>query len=133
MEATRKIFIVDDESDIINFLSYRFEKIGYQVYSATDGLSALIKLNAITPDVILLDIMMPYMNGIEVCSRLKTQERFKNTPVIFLSAVKDDFKVFSAMTSGGDHFVSKPVRFDILQSIIDEAINSKPPIALAGA
>ena len=129
MSMTKKILIVDDEPDIIEFLSYRFRKNGFEVYASNDGASALSLMNTITPDIILLDIMMPYMNGIMMCKYLKDDERFKKIPVIFLSAVQNDYQVIAAIEAGGDHYISKPVKFELIYTIVYEMLEKSQAVS----
>ncbi len=118
----KKILIVDDEPDAIEFITYNLKKYGYEVQSALDGIEAFKVLTTYLPDVIITDIMMPYMNGIEFCRKLKNDERLKDVPVFFLSATNDDIHVISAMTSGGAFYISKPIIPEILIDEIESAM-----------
>jgi len=113
-----KILIVDDEPDILEILKINLENAGYDVYSASNGKKALKKADLIIPDLIILDIMMPIMDGIETCERLRLDERFKETLVIFLTARGEDFSHIAAFESGADDYITKPVRIKILISKI---------------
>ncbi len=114
-----KIMIVDDENDIIEFLTYNLKKEGYEVTSATDGHKALTQLQFETPDVIILDLMMPGIDGIEVCKRLRQNPIFNETQILFLTAQDDDFTQVEALEAGGDDFLGKPVKPKILTSRIN--------------
>ncbi|HEY4800467.1 MAG TPA: response regulator [Bacteroidia bacterium] len=114
----KKILLIDDEPDILEFLSYNFRKKGHEVFTADDGLVGLSSAIENKPDIIILDILMPQMNGIVMCRHLKNDDRLKNIPVVFLSAVQDDYRVLSSMDAGGEHYISKPVRFDYLYNYL---------------
>ncbi len=113
-----KILVVDDEPDILDFISYNLRKEDYQVQTAENGVDAQDKLKAFTPDLILLDIMMPEMDGVEFCRVLRTQPQFDNTIVAFLTARNEDFTQISALEVGGDDFINKPIRPRVLISRI---------------
>ena len=115
-----KVLVVDDEPAILELLEYNFSKKGAQVSLAKNGVEGLEKAEQEMPQVIVLDIMMPVMNGIEMCRTLKSDPAMKNIPVLFLSATNDDALILSAMTAGGDHFVSKPIKISLLFEIVNE-------------
>jgi len=103
-----KILLVDDENDILEFLSYNLEKENYSVITATNGIDALKKLNQ-NPDLIVLDVMMPKLDGYETCKRIREQENFKYTPIIFLTAKSDENDEVIGLNVGADDFIRKPV------------------------
>jgi len=113
-----KVLVVDDEPAILELLAYNFSKKGAQVSLAKNGVEGLEKAERELPQVIVLDIMMPVMSGIEMCKALKADPVLKNIPVLFLSASNDDTLILSAMTAGGDHFVSKPIKISLLFEIV---------------
>lgn len=113
MEDAR-ILIVDDEEDILEFLQYNLEKSGFKVFTANDGKSGLKAAKKHDPHLIILDIMMPEMDGIEVCERLRSNEDFQNTLITFLTARGETFTQISALESGGDDFISKPIKPKVL-------------------
>lgn len=113
-----KILLVDDEPDIIELLSYNFRKKGFDVSSAINGIEGLTTLETYHPDVIIIDIMMPGMNGIEMCKQLRTIEEYKETRVIFLSATNDVNMVIDAIQAGGNHYVSKPIHLNVLINMV---------------
>jgi two-component system alkaline phosphatase synthesis response regulator PhoP len=117
-ENSFKILLVDDEPDIIELLSYNFRKKGFDVSSAVDGLQGLTTLQAYHPDVVIIDIMMPGMNGIEMCKKLREIDEFKETRVIFLSATNDVNMVIDAIQAGGNHYVSKPIHLNVLINMV---------------
>lgn len=119
VNTKKKILIVDDEPDILEFLSYNFRKKGFTVSTASNGLEGIVSSALETPDIIICDILMPKMDGIEMCQEIRKQEQLKSTPFIFFSAVSDDYKVLHAMTSGADQFASKPIKFDSLHKMVN--------------
>ena len=121
----KKILIIDDEPDILEFLSYNFKKNGYDVFRAVDGRDGIKQAESTHPDIIVSDILMPNVNGIEMCKLLRNRSEFADTPFIFLSAVHDDYQVMHAMLSGADQYVSKPIRFEYLLSMVNELLSSK--------
>jgi two-component system alkaline phosphatase synthesis response regulator PhoP len=125
MNVKRKILIVDDEPDIIEFLSYNFRKKGYEVVTANNGSNGIKSALSELPDIIISDILMPEMNGITMCRNLRILPGFDKIPVIFLSAVNDDYRVLSAMDAGADHYVSKPIRIEILGNMVEELLSGK--------
>jgi len=118
MSAKAKILIVEDEEDITEILSYNLEKNGYEVETAKDGLEGIEKANAFLPDLILLDIMMPNMDGMEVCQTLREDKQFNNTLIAFLTARGESFTQISALDAGGDDFITKPIKPNVLLSRI---------------
>lgn len=116
--SSKKILIVDDEPDIIEFLRYNLKKEGYSVVTAFDGKQALQVAAAEKPDLILLDIMMPEMDGVEACRVLRTQKEFNATPIAFLTARDEDYSQITALDVGGDDYITKPIKPRVLLSRI---------------
>jgi two-component system, OmpR family, alkaline phosphatase synthesis response regulator PhoP len=113
-----KILIVDDEPDIIEFLRYNLKKEGYDVVTAPDGKQALDIAQREKPDLILLDIMMPELDGIETCRAFRATKEFAVTPIAFLTARDEDFTQVTALDVGGDDYITKPIRPRVLMSRI---------------
>ncbi len=105
-----KILIVDDEPDILEFLRYNLAKEGYDVSSATDGEEAINIAEKEDPNLIVLDIMMPKMDGVEVCRQLRSKPQFNNTTIAFLTAREEDYSQIAALDVGGDDYITKPIR-----------------------
>lgn len=105
----RKVLIADDEPDILEILKYNLEKEGYEVATAKDGDEALEKARRFGPELVILDIMMPRKNGVEVCEILRTQQQFKDTLILFLTALSDEATQIKGLTTGADDYVSKPI------------------------
>ncbi len=114
MSKIPKILIVDDDPDIVEILRYNLSMAGYQVKSASNGKECIKKAKLFLPEIILLDVMMPVMGGIEACSILKEIPSLNNTRVIFLSARSEDYTQLSAFDAGADDYISKPVKPKIL-------------------
>lgn len=105
----RKVLIADDEPDILEILKYNLQQEGYQVFTAKDGDEALEKAKMTQPDLIVLDIMMPKKNGVEVCELLRLQPAFRNTLILFLTALSDEGTQIKGLEKGADDYISKPV------------------------
>lgn len=116
MKEPIKILIVDDEPDIIEFLKYNLRQESYVIDYANDGPSGIDKAKEFKPDLIILDIMMPGMDGIEVCSIIRDDPNFKNTLIAFLTARDESFTQVSALETGGDDFIKKPIKPNIFKS-----------------
>ena len=106
-----RILIVDDEQDIIEFLQYNLEQSGYDVFTSNNGKDALVKLKE-NPDLIVLDIMMPEMDGYEVCKRIREIDKFKNTPVLFLTARSSEIDEVHGLNIGADDYIQKPASIE---------------------
>ena len=115
----KKILIADDEQDILEVVQYNLVKEGYEVISAKDGDEALTKSKSGHPDLIILDIMMPKKNGVEVCEILRSQPTFKDTLIIFLTALNDETSHIKGLESGADDYVSKPISPKVLVSRVN--------------
>ena len=113
-----KILIVDDEPDVIDFLGYNLKKEGYIVYSATNGKDAINKAFEIIPHLIILDVMMPKMNGFEACRQIRNNEKFNNTIIAFLTARGEDYNQVEGFDVGGDDYITKPIKPKVLVSRI---------------
>lgn len=113
-----KILLVDDEPDILEFLSYNLIKEGYSVFTAENGVKGLKKAEEILPDLILLDIMMPVMDGIETCAEIRKHPKLKNTLVAFLTARNEEYTQIAGFESGADDYVNKPIKPKVLISRI---------------
>ena len=105
-----KILIVDDEPDILEFLKYNLDKEGYQVRTANDGTEGIEIAEEFLPDLIILDIMMPKMDGVEVCRNLRGNAAFDKTLIAFLTAREEDYSQIAALDVGGDDYITKPIK-----------------------
>ncbi|WP_336516147.1 response regulator transcription factor [Pollutibacter soli] len=115
MEAKgKKILIADDEPDILEIIGYNLQLEGYEVQTAKDGTEALMKAKLVKPDLIILDVMMPNKNGMEVCRILRTQPSFYDTLIMFLTALNDDLSHVKGLEYGADDYITKPVSPKVL-------------------
>ena len=109
-----KILVVDDDPDIVEILKYNLKNSGYSVKSAGNGVEAIKKAKKFIPDIILMDVMMPEMSGIEACEEIKNIDQLSQAIIIFLSARSEDYTQISAYDAGADDYISKPVKPKIL-------------------
>jgi two-component system, OmpR family, alkaline phosphatase synthesis response regulator PhoP len=126
----KKILVADDEPDIVEIIQYNLAKEGYEVVTAKDGDDALQKARSTNPDLIILDIMMPKKNGVEVCEILRSQPSFKNTLILFLTALNDEGSHIKGLETGADDYISKPVSPKVLVSrvnVLFRRINKEEP------
>jgi len=113
-----RILVVDDEPDIVEFLSYNLNKEGFQVQTAMNGREAIEKASTFRPHLILLDVMMPGMDGIETCEQLRNQPLTKSTLIAFLTARSEDYSQIAGFDAGGDDYITKPIKPKVLISRI---------------
>lgn len=125
METQQKVLLIDDEPDILEFLSYNFRKNKFNVITANNGLEGIEKAESELPEIIISDILMPVMNGIDMCKIIRKNSAMNLTPFIFLTALNDDYKMLHAMLTGADEFVTKPIRFEYLLAIVNRVIAEK--------
>ena len=111
-----KILCVDDEPDILEILKYNLSNEGYNVSTAADGKSAIKMAYNISPNLIIMDVMMPNMDGIEACEKLRSDEKFNDTIIMFLTARGEDYSHVAAYDAGADDYVTKPVKPKVLVS-----------------
>ncbi len=107
---TYKILLVDDEPDILDFLRYNLQKEGYEVFTAGDGADGLKLAVQERPHIVILDIMMPKMDGVEVCRQLRGRPELANMLIVFLTARDEDYSQIAALDIGGDDYITKPIR-----------------------
>ncbi len=111
-----KILLVDDEPDILEFVSYNLKKEGYQVFTAKNGREAISDSLKINPHLIILDVMMPEMDGMETCVELKKIPSIENTIIVFLTARGEDYSQLAGFEAGADDYISKPIKPGLLIS-----------------
>lgn len=121
------ILIVDDEQDIRDILEYSLKKEGYTVYTAVNGKDGIVKTKECNPDLILLDVMMPDMDGIEVCETIRADEKFASTRICFLTARNEDYSQIAGLEAGADDFISKPIKPRVLVSRIKAILRRSSP------
>ena len=112
----KKILLVDDESDILDFLSYNLENAGYEVRVAQNGLEGVKVAQEFLPDLIILDMMMPEMDGIETCERIRENEALKSVLIAFLTARGEDYSQIVGFDAGADDYILKPLKPKVLVS-----------------
>jgi len=117
--AVKKILIADDEPDILEIVQYNLQNEGYEVATAKNGNEAIEQAKRFNPDLIILDIMMPGKNGIEVCNILRMQPAFNDTLIIFLTALSDEGTEVKGLETGADDFITKPVSPKVLISKVN--------------
>jgi two-component system alkaline phosphatase synthesis response regulator PhoP len=120
-----KILIIDDEEDIREILFYNLQKEGYEVFQAETGREGIELAIAKMPDLVLLDVMMPEMDGIEVCQHLRENPKTKNVRICFLTARNEDYSQIAGLDAGADDYVSKPVKPKVLASRIKAILRRK--------
>ncbi|MBM3418719.1 MAG: response regulator transcription factor [Bacteroidetes bacterium] len=130
------ILIADDDDDIRELVKYNLEKEGYCVQIAVDGIDCIEKIRLKKPDLILLDVMMPGMDGIEVCENIKSDESLNDVLICFLTARSEDYSQIAGLEAGGDDYVTKPIKPKVLLSRISAILRRKelkpivtPPIS----
>ena len=129
MSAKQKILVVDDEEDILEILKYNLEKEGFEVKTASDGNAGIEMAEKFDPHLIILDIMMPGMDGIEVCQKLRANPKFSNTIIAFLTARSEAFTQITALDSGGDDFINKPIKPNVLKSRINALLRRQSNVS----
>lgn len=103
------ILVVDDEQDLLDLIEYNLKKEGFEVIKAEDGMEGINLAREHTPDLVLLDIMMPEMDGLEVCEIMRSDSDLKNIPIIFLTARGDEKMEVEGLNKGGDDYITKPI------------------------
>jgi two-component system alkaline phosphatase synthesis response regulator PhoP len=114
-----RILLVDDEPDILEFVGYNLSKEGYQIFTAPDGAEALRVARECRPHLILLDMMMPKMDGVQTCRALRQMPETADTRIVFLSALGEEDNQLSGFDAGADDYISKPIRMNLLKSRVN--------------
>jgi two-component system alkaline phosphatase synthesis response regulator PhoP len=122
------ILIVDDEEDILEFLEYNLKKEGFEVHLAGSGRKAIDIAQKESPDLILLDVMMPELDGIETCKELRDIPKLKNTLIAFLTARNEDYSQIAGFDAGADDFINKPIKPRVLISRIKALLRRNNPL-----
>lgn len=125
MLSKKKILVVDDEADILEFLSYNLNKEGAKVYTADNGLAAIEIARSKKPDLILLDVMMPEMDGVETCMQLREKPDTKNIIIAFLTARGEDYSQIAGFEAGADDYITKPIKPRVLISRLKALLRRK--------
>ncbi|WP_090250884.1 response regulator transcription factor [Lishizhenia tianjinensis] len=117
--TSKKIVLVDDEQDILSMLEYNLEKAGYNVHKANDGISGVELVKKVRPDLVLLDVMMPGMDGIEVCQTIRDIEDINQPVIAMLTSRAEDYSQIAGFDAGADDYITKPIRPRLLLSRIE--------------
>lgn len=120
-----KVLLIEDDPDLQELLSFNLKKRGYQVATASDGIAGIRKVRSLGPDVVLLDIMLPELDGFSVCETLRQDPATRATKIIVMSALTGEFVRYSSAGCGADRFLRKPLSFDEVQKHI-EHLTAKP-------
>jgi two-component system alkaline phosphatase synthesis response regulator PhoP len=127
MNQASTILIVDDEPDIVEILRYNLEKAGYQTVSAGYGLEAVSKAKEFSPDLILLDVMLPDMDGIQTCETIRAIPELNKTIIAFLTARGEEYSEIAGFNAGADDYITKPIRPKVLISRIQSLLKRAKP------
>jgi len=122
-----KILIVDDEPDILEFLSYNLRKENFEVFTADNGINGVKMAKKILPHLILLDVMMPEIDGIETCEEIRKEPSLKNCVIAFLTARAEDYSQIAGFEAGADDYITKPVKPKVLISRINALLKRYTP------
>ena len=123
-----KILLIDDEPDILEFVKYNLERDGYEVHTAPNGQEGLETALAVKPHLILLDMMMPVMDGVETCKAIRESPTLKNVMVVFLSAVGTEETQLQGYDAGADDYINKPIKMNILRSRVQAILKRITPV-----
>ena len=120
-----KILLVDDEPDILEIIAYSLESAGYKIYKANNGLEAIKIAKKIIPDLIIMDLMMPHMNGIDACDNIRKSDKLNDVIITFLSARGEDFSKIAGFEAGADDYITKPIKPKVLLSKVKALLRRK--------
>lgn len=124
-----KVLLVDDEQDILEFIGYNLKKEGYEVLTTDNGKEAIKLAEKSNPDLIILDVMMPEMDGVETCHELRKIPSLKNTLIVFLTARGEDYSQIAGFDAGADDYITKPIKPRLLISRIKAILRRKGSLA----
>ena len=122
-----RILLIDDEDDILEFVKYNLERDGYEVFTASNGADGLQTALKTKPHLILLDMMMPVLDGIETCKAIRRSPALKNVMVVFLSAVGSEETQLQGYNAGADDYINKPIKMNILCSRVQAILKRIKP------
>ena len=132
-DSQSKILLVDDEVDILEFISYNLEKEGYKVYTAQNGAEAIKVAEKALPDLIILDVMMPEMDGIAACEEIRRIPALQHTMIAFLTARGEDYSQIAGFEAGADDYITKPIRPKVLISRVKALLKRTTAIGMLPA
>jgi two-component system alkaline phosphatase synthesis response regulator PhoP len=122
---SQKILLVDDEEDILEFLSYNLIKDGFEILTANNGAKGLASAKKHKPDLVILDVMMPEMDGVDVCQRIRELPELDETLVLFLTARAEDYSELAGFSAGADDYITKPIKPKLLISRVKAILRRK--------
>ena len=125
MQSNNRILLVDDENDILEFLSYNLQNEGFEVLTCNDGQTALNIIDDFMPHLIVLDVMMPGMDGIETCEQIRLNPKFNNILITFLTARSEDYSQVAGLEAGADDYINKPIKPKVLVSRVKALLRRK--------
>lgn len=125
MQNNNRILLVDDEKDILDFLSYNLQKEGFVVATCNDGQRALNMMEDFQPHLVVLDVMMPGMDGIETCENIRSNPKFDNVLITFLTARAEDYSQVAGLEAGADDYINKPIKPKVLVSRVKALLRRK--------
>ena len=125
MQSNNRILLVDDENDILEFLSYNLKNEGFEVLTCNDGQTALNIIDDFMPHLIVLDVMMPGMDGIETCEQIRLNSKYNNILITFLTARSEDYSQVAGLEAGADDYINKPIKPKVLVSRVKALLRRK--------
>lgn len=126
-----RILLIDDEADILEFVKYNLEKDGYEVFTASNGAEGLEVALKMKPHLILLDMMMPVLDGIETCKAIRQSPTLKNVMVVFLSAVGTEETMVQGYGVGADDYINKPIKMNVLRGRVQAILKRITPVEIS--
>ncbi len=126
--SKQKILLVDDEQDILDLIGFNLEKEGFEVHTASNGRSGLEIARRVLPDLVLLDVMMPGMDGMETCRELRDDANLKHVLIAFLTARNEDYSQIAGFDAGADDYISKPIKPRVLVSRVKALLRRNVPV-----
>jgi len=124
--SKQKILLVDDEKDILELISFNLEKEGYEVFTAKNGREAVESAKQNSPDLILMDVMMPEMDGMEACRLIREDASLRNVLIAFLTARNEDYSQIAGFDAGADDYIAKPIKPRVLVSRVKALLRRQP-------
>lgn len=131
--SRKKILVIDDDIDLLELLKFQFESVGFHIEVANNGLDGIKIAKKFIPDIVLLDLVMDKIDGIEVCERMKSIDKLVNIPIAILSGRTESYNEISSFVAGADTYITKPIKFKVLLARINSLLkreynHSKPNI-----
>lgn len=126
-----RILLIDDEADILEFVKYNLEKDGYEVFTVSNGAEGLEVALKVKPHLILLDMMMPVLDGIETCKAIRQSPTLKNVMVVFLSAVGTEETMVQGYGVGADDYINKPIKMNVLRGRVQAILKRITPVEIS--